>query len=860
VRLTVETGPLAGTVVLLDREQPAVLGSAPDCAIRVQEAGVAPQQAVVKALKDAGFGLKALAPGVRLNGAAIEASPLADGDVIEIGTTRIAFGQVQKRGLPKIQGYRILGELGRGGMGMVYRAEQVSLHRQVALKVLNHELTEDPQFVARFVAEARAAAKLQHPNVVQVFDVEHDGGTYYYAMELMQEGSLEDWLKQNGAMPADRALRVVADAAAGLAYAESLGIVHRDIKPDNLMLDQHGAVKIADLGLAGTGEETEEKAIGTPHFMAPEQVLRKEIDHRTDLYALGCTFYRLVTGRTPFKGQTVKDILRAQVKDDPEPANKANPQVPFEVAAIIQKLMAKEPKERFQTANELLEQLAVLLQPPAKKGLWIGLAAAGVLIAGGAIYWAVTKPKDVSIEVKYRDNPELLQLATENEALKKTAREQAATIALLTARVAVQNEPELAAALDRVAAEHTGTAAAIEAGERAAALRRDAAARQQQAQQRASLVAEHLAQLTQVTRPQLQAHDFALAMQTIGGEAPAAIAGDPELARGLQNMRDEVLAAARTHLATLHQQIDRARDGKDAVALAAAIDALIAAIGNPARWPEALRGSLDDEKKVVDAARGALAALQRELRDTRWQNYHAAFLAAGGPAARLSRHDFAAAAAAAEAFAATAKDDAAGAHAAAFAAAASHAGTFAAALEAAAAAGKLVRRADDGTTLAVLRWDRQNGQLIVADPARKPAKEQPLATASFGPEAWAELAEQVTGAPPGSREYFLGFVALAAHSAAARTFLGRLQPLDDASGTGAAAYPLGSNLFDQLLRRLPEADQEPRCAVMRGELQAGQRLAAGLRALSERRNLAAAGHLDKLLAEHPHSFVVLSLQ
>jgi pSer/pThr/pTyr-binding forkhead associated (FHA) protein len=191
VRLTVETGPLAGTVVTLDRDHPTLLGSDPDCALRVQEPGVQGQHAVVKALRDQGFGLKALAPGVRVNGTVIEATPLQDGDVIELGTTRIAFGQVQKRGLPTIAGYRILGELGRGGMGMVYRAEQTSLHREVALKVLNRDLTRDPAFVAKFVAEARAAAKLQHPNVVQVFDVDNDGETYFYAMEVMHKGSLE---------------------------------------------------------------------------------------------------------------------------------------------------------------------------------------------------------------------------------------------------------------------------------------------------------------------------------------------------------------------------------------------------------------------------------------------------------------------------------------------------------------------------------------------------------------------------------------------------------------------------------------------------------------------------------------------
>ncbi|MBZ0151184.1 MAG: protein kinase, partial [Planctomycetes bacterium] len=481
MRLTVENGPLAGTVVSLDRDHPTTLGSDADCALRVQEPGVAGQAAVVKALRDHGFGIKALAPGLRVNGQAVEASPLHDGDVIELGTTRIAFGQVQKRGLPQIPGYRIREELGRGGMGYVYLAEQTSLHREVALKVLSRELTEDPAFVARFVAEARAAAKLQHPNVVQVFDVDHDGETYFFAMEIMQEGSLEDWLKQNGTMPVDRALRVIADAAAGLAYAESLGIVHRDIKPDNLMLDQHGTVKIADLGLAGTAEGSIEKAIGTPHFMAPEQVLKKGVDHRTDLYALGCTFYRLVTGKTPFRGQTVKDILRAQVKDEAEPANKANPAVPAGVAAMIQRLLAKEPAARYQTANDLLEELAVLMQPPAKKGLWIGLAAAAAVVAGGAIYWAVTKPKEKEIvEVtKVYDDPEKQQFADEIKRLQKEAKEHLATIALLGARVAGTADGELAAALDRIANEHVGTTAAAEATQRAADLRRTLAERQQ---------------------------------------------------------------------------------------------------------------------------------------------------------------------------------------------------------------------------------------------------------------------------------------------------------------------------------------------------------------------------------------------
>ncbi len=859
MRLTVETGPLAGTVVPLDRAHPALLGSAPECALCVQEPGVAPQHAVVKALKDSGFGVKALAPGLRLNGEVIEASPLRDGDVLELGTTRIAFGQVQKRGLPRVAGYRILDELGRGGMGIVYRAEQTSLHREVALKVLNRELTSDPAFVGKFVAEARAAAKLQHPNVVHVFDVEHDHDVYYYAMELMHEGSLEDWLKQHGAMPVERALQVVADAAAGLAYAESLGIVHRDIKPDNLMLDRHGAVKIADLGLARTEEGGEEATIGTPHFMAPEQVLRKEIDHRTDLYALGCTFYRLVTGRTPFRGQTVKDILRAQVKDEPEPPHKIRPEVPAEVSAIVLKLMAKEPQQRYQTANDLLEDVRALLQPRAKRGLWIGVAAAGLLAAVGAVYWALTRPKETSIEVKYRDNPEMLQLARANEQLLQEARLREATIALLTVRCADLDGDALAAAFDRVAAEHPGTPAAAEAGERARAVRAGIVERERAAAEQQAQVAAHLAAQRRAAAPLLAAHDYSGALAVAAAPAPPTLGDGAELQTGLAALREEVLAAARQRLAALAAQLDAAEAAKDARALASATDATASALAPPASWPESLRPDLDRLQGRLATARGAAAAIENERAAAAWQQYHGLLASDTGFAASVRQQDFVAAAAAARNFAAADPDSAAATRARDLAAAADHAAAFAVALEAAAAAGQLSLPLGDGSAQAIARWDRAAGTLIPHDGDKKPPRGQPVPTSRLGASEWAALAEQVPAAAAGSRECFLGLLAVVEHAAAARTFLGRLRADDDASGTGAAAYPFGATLFEQLHRRLPPADTEAWARGLRPELQAALHLASGLRALSERRNLAAAGHVERLLAEHPHSCVVALL-
>jgi tRNA A-37 threonylcarbamoyl transferase component Bud32 len=858
VRLTVETGPLAGTVVSLDRAQPTTLGSAPECALRVQEAGVAPQQAVVKALREQGFGIKALANGLRVNGAAVEASPLKDGDIIEIGTTRIAFGQVQKRGLPTITGYRVLEEVGRGGMGYVYRAEQTSLHREVALKVLNRELTKDPAFVAKFVAEARAAAKLQHPHVVQVFDVDQDGETYFYTMELMHDGSLEDWLKQHGAMPSDRALRVVADAAEGLAYAESLGIVHRDIKPDNLMLDQHGAVKIADLGLAIAVEETEDKAIGTPHFMAPEQVLNKEIDHRTDLYALGCTFYRLVTGKTPFRGASVKDILRAQVKDEAEPANKANPDVPVEIAAIIQKLMAKEPALRFQTANDLLEELGALLQPPAKKGLWIGLAAAAVVIAGGAIWWAVTKPKDKEIVEKYYDDPEKQKLADENKRLKTELREKDAALALRDARLAGGAGEDLAKLLDKVAVDHADTTAASEARQLAAKVRNDSQESTRKQQQLHTRVAEHVAAVKQASQAPQQAGDFPAALKALDTLPPADLRDDPELKRQLQEARDAIVAAARQRLQGLTTAVSNAAGGNDEAALAAAIEALTAATANPARWPPALKDELTATQTQIANARTTAAQLANAHGEALWQQYHGLFTGAQGVRPLLERFDHAGASAAATQFATTAAGSPAAARAADLAAAIAHAGLFATALERAIAAGTATLATNSGA-LQLTRWDRDGQTFLAVDAAKKPPKEQTIALANVTLEQWAALADQVSGAEPGSRECFLGLLALTTHTNAARAFLAKVKSDDDLSGTGAAGYPLNAGVFETLLRRLPEQDVAPWTKGMRAELQAGQRLAAGLRALSERRNLAAAGHLEKLLADHPHSLVVAAL-
>ncbi len=870
MRLTVETGPLAGTTAPLDRERPAMLGSAEGATIRIQEAGVLDEHAVVKALKGEGFGIKAHGR-VLLNGGEVQASRLRDGDVIEIGTTRIAYGEVQDRGMPKVAGYRLLDVLGKGGMGTVYRAEQTSLRRQVALKVLNKAQTRDAAFVSQFVAEARAAAKLQHPNVVSVFDVERDGDLYFYAMELMHDGSCEDWLKQNGTMPVDRALQVVADAAAGLAYAESLGIVHRDIKPDNLMLDQHGAVKIADLGLASTGaDDGGAPAIGTPHFMAPEQVLKQELDHRTDLYALGCTFYRLVTGRTPFRGQTVKDILRAQVKEDAEPPSKANADVSPEVSAIIQRLMEKDPAARYQTANALLEDLEELLQPAQKRGLWIGLAAVAVLVAGGAIYWALTKPKETEVVIQREkfDDPLTQEFADRIELLEAEAKEKDATIALLQTRVAGAEGEALAAALDAVVGAHAGTAAAGEAQRLADEVRSGLAQQQQERELRLAKVMEHVASLRSSTVQPLDAHDYERAMRLLSAPAPEGLAGDPVLDDKVAQLRGEVLDKARARLQALTAPIAAAREAADEAGLLAALDALRQGLEPAARWPEQVAGDVTSGREVLAAGAQALAGLQEARLAGAWQGYRELLRRPQGLRDAIARLDFDAASAA---LAPLAADDAGGPaeRAAAVRAWLASAQQFVGALERGCASGDLTLALPEGDAV-VTAWDRTKQQFSLRTSDRRP-KSMTLDYGAMLVDRWLELAGQVEDAPIGSRECFVALVALDAHARAAGAYLRRVDEGQDDSGTGDDGYPFSATVFDRLVTDLPrigagEGDAAPEATgaapwaeIVRSELQAGKRLAAGLRALTERRNLAAAGHIEKLLSEHPNSLVVAQL-
>jgi serine/threonine-protein kinase len=268
--------------------------------------------------------------------------------------------------LKQIGGFELLSRIGQGGMGAVFKARQTSLDRIVALKVLPPSIAKDTKFIERFQREARACAKLNHPNIVQGVDVGQDEatGVWYFAMEYVDGPSVLKLLKSEGRIPEERALKIARDVASALECAASQGIVHRDIKPDNILLTADGEAKLADLGLARQMRDDASltqsgQAIGTPYYMAPEQVRGRadQYDSRTDIYALGGTLFHLVTGQPPYSGETGAVIMSKHLTEPVPKAHKVNPDVSEECSRLIERMMQKKPEQRVQTPAELLAQI-----------------------------------------------------------------------------------------------------------------------------------------------------------------------------------------------------------------------------------------------------------------------------------------------------------------------------------------------------------------------------------------------------------------------------------------------------------------------------------------------------------------------
>ncbi len=272
-----------------------------------------------------------------------------------------------------IEGYELISKLGEGGMGGVFLARQKSSGRKVALKVLRRELARDEEYVTRLVREATLASKLEHPNIVRAFETGRSNGQYYLVMEFADGLNLHDMLKTRSSLKEKEALEIVLQVARALAYAHSEGIVHRDIKPDNIIVDSAGHARLADLGLAKqvdseSGLTQTGTTMGTPDYMSPEQARgEKNIDTRSDIYSLGATLFHLVTGRPPFEGPSPGVVIAKRLTDIPPRPSEVNPTVSAECDRLIGRMLAPRPEDRHQTPQDLVIEMESMLSAGSRR-------------------------------------------------------------------------------------------------------------------------------------------------------------------------------------------------------------------------------------------------------------------------------------------------------------------------------------------------------------------------------------------------------------------------------------------------------------------------------------------------------------
>ncbi|QDT63714.1 serine/threonine protein kinase [Calycomorphotria hydatis] len=266
----------------------------------------------------------------------------------------------------KVGDFQLMKKLGQGGMGTVYLAKQVSLDRKVAIKTLSKELAKREDFVGRFLREARSMAKLDHPNIVKVFAAESVHGMHFAAIEYVDGQSMQDWMDEKRKLSIGDAVLVTMVTAEALKHAHELNMIHRDIKPDNILVTKKGIIKVADFGLAKAMDEdvsmtASGTGLGTPLYMPPEQARNaKHVDQRTDIYALGCTLYYMLTGELPFKADNTIELITLKEKGMFTSAKKLVPEIPDGLDLIIDKSMAKNPDQRYSTVEEMLSNMASL--------------------------------------------------------------------------------------------------------------------------------------------------------------------------------------------------------------------------------------------------------------------------------------------------------------------------------------------------------------------------------------------------------------------------------------------------------------------------------------------------------------------
>ncbi len=277
---------------------------------------------------------------------------------------RLRMQVEEERSGQQIPGYRVEGKLGAGAMAQVFRAQQLSLDRPVAIKVLPRKYSNNPQFIERFYAEGRAAAALNHPNIVQAYDVGQAGEFHYFVMEFVEGTTVHDRIVANKRATEREAIDVAISVADALRHAHEKGLIHRDVKPKNIMITPDGVVKLADLGLARAIDDKEAalaeqgKAYGTPYYISPEQI-RGEVNvgPQADIYSLGATLYHMVTGQVPFNGSNPNEVMQKHLKAPLVPPDHVNPKLSAGVSEVIEKMMAKSRRERYRDCGEVLVDL-----------------------------------------------------------------------------------------------------------------------------------------------------------------------------------------------------------------------------------------------------------------------------------------------------------------------------------------------------------------------------------------------------------------------------------------------------------------------------------------------------------------------